>query len=199
MATGQCIEGDPVKVFSPTLSAYAITYNASAWANPGSGDWLYTCWFKGTTVNPAATTFETLFNLDFNDSGNGIDIYLVNTWVSAESGTLRIWYAGSVLQATIAQQGASVHNGKAHLLWFEKRSGTVSIYFDGILCTSGVRGTPSIGATPWTYFGTSYSQGATYRLNNSIGYVGLWANTTIPAVGRQAVYMAEARRAGVAY
>lgn len=203
MRSAVAIAGDDMKVWNPALNgADYASFQSSAYVsavNPGSGDFLYTCWVKGSTVNPTATTFSTLFNLDNNDSGNGIDIYLVDTWTGANSGSLRIWYGGSVLNSTVAQQGSSVFDGRSHLLWFEKRSGTLSIYYDGVLCTSGGVGTPNVGGTTWVQVGNSYAQGDPYRHHNPISYVGIWANTTIPAVARQAVYLAEARRAGVTF
>lgn len=192
----ELLRGDTMRVWSPALNGgdYAQISPVPAWINPGSGDFLFTCWFRGTTVNPTATTFDTLFNLDLNDTGNGIDIYMVNTWTGANTGSMRIWYAGAVQQSTVAQQGVSVFDGNPHLLWFEKRSGTVATYFDGVLCTSGAAGTPTVGAALSTRVGSSYGQGNTYGLHNPIGYVGIWSGVTIPAAARRSVYLTEGRR-----
>lgn len=187
------------RVWNPLLNAaqYGSISPAPAWANPGAGDWVFCCWFRGSTLNATASSFEALCCLDQNDSGNGIDVYIVNTWASGEEGTLRIWYAGSVIQTTLAQQGPSVHNGALHLLWFEKRSGTVYVYLDGVLCSSAVRGTPSVGTPTALYIGRTQNQGNPYGLNNPIACVGIWSGVTIPAAGRQAIYLALGRGAGV--
>jgi hypothetical protein len=202
LQNSQVIPGDN-KVWGPILGGddYAARQSSPlvAAVNPGSGDFLYTCWVRGNSVNPSEATFSTIFNLDLNDSGNGIDIYIVDTWTGASTGTLRVWYGGTVWQCTLANQGASLFDGNPHLIWVEKRSGTLSLYVDGFLGPSSAAGTPNVGGTTWVQVGNSYAQGVTYRHHNPISYVGIWANTTIPAFSRLAAYMAEARRSGVVY
>lgn len=182
--------GDPV--WNPTTYDYfAKAYES--WMSPGSGDWLCTFFFKGSEINTVATdTFESLYSLDLGDSGNGTIIYISNNGsVTYPRGTVRVWYAGSVLQNSIAMQGGkSMLDGDMHQIWVEKRSGTLSIYVDGILCQSAARGAPT-NQSGSLYLGTAANGSAEYRQRNSTGYFGLWVASSgnpIPPVSRMHDY-----------
>jgi hypothetical protein len=175
-----------------------------AWMDPGAGDWLVTFFYRNADTVPISLEsngFDTPYTLDVADSGNGMLIYIARATQTGSypTGTVRVWYAGSVLQNVIADQGGvDLTDGKAHQVWVEKRSGTVSIYVDGTLGQSGVRGTPT-AVSGTLYVGRSDGNVASYRQRCTHGFMGVWSGVTIPALSRRAVYMDEARRAGVSY
>lgn len=174
-------------VWDPT--SYAYWYRAyQSWMNPGTGDWLVTMFFKGSAINPLGDSFETLYSLDQGDTGNGTIIYVCSQGSGLyPRGTVRVWYAGSVLQNSILLQGGvSLVDGNTHQIWVEKRSGTLSIYVDGVLGQSGTVGTPS-SMSGSLYCGTAYSGSANYRQQNASGFVGLWVGS-IPPLTRRADY-----------
>lgn len=175
-------------VWDPTSYAYWFKAYAS-WMNPGAGDWLVTMFFRGTAINPAGDSFETLYSVDQGDTGNGTIIYVPSQGSGLyPRGTVRVWYAGSVLQNSIANQnGVSVVDGQTHQIWVEKRSGTLRIYVDGVLGQSGAVGTPSSMAGA-LYLGTAYSGSSSYRQQNATGFVGLWTGTIPPLTRRQAYW-----------
>lgn len=181
--------GDPV--FDPTTNVgHERAYEA--WMSPGAGDFLFTCFFKGSVISASDTSFETLITMDLNDTGNGWIVYVSNKGNNPAypQGTVRVWYAGTVFQNTIAlQNGVSLVDGNLHQIWVEKRSGIVTIFVDGYAGASGAAGTPT-SQSGAMYFGTAYSGAAIYRQLNASGYYGLWVGGTIPARSR----MAEWRR-----
>lgn len=191
MASGQA---DPV--WDPELEGgdygYLTSGDSSAWW-PSTNYFGFLCWFCGSSTNETNQSDETLY--DFNGM---VKIAIVNTSPTLETGTLHVWYANEEITNTIeSQNGVNLLDGLPHQIWVESRSGEITLYVDGFAGETAISGGwDSLGGSSWpVHVGIDGDEDVDHGLNNPMGYVGVWVNTTLPDIEDVLTWLAVSRGA----